>query len=112
MVIAKSLIEFGEKASFAVGGGLVETLFVVDNELRSALRGHKVELTIFVDSFGRTKPERFVFDHRAACSSIVIPAQKVRHIFAGDIGAVEYAVAVVRRRKAMYVILSGFCDDV
>ncbi len=52
MVIAGNLIELGEQASFAIGSGLVETLFVVDNELRSVFRRNKVELAIFVNSFG------------------------------------------------------------
>src|SRR6266403_1552263 len=112
MVIAENLIELGEEASLAVSGRSVETVFVVDNELRSVVRNNKVELAIFVNSFGRTKPEGLVSNDCAAGGKVIIPAQEVWHVLPGNIGAVEHAVAMVCGGEAVEVVAAGFRDDI
>ena len=112
MMITQDLIKLGEQARLAVRGGLVEALFVVDDELRGVVRRYKVKLAIFVDSFGRAKPERFVFDDRPARGQVIIPAQEVGHALPGNIGTVEYIVPVVDRRDAVRIISPRFCKDV
>ena len=104
MVIAENLIKLGEEASFAIRGGLVEFIFVVDDELRGVVRSNKVELAIFVDSFGGTKPERLVFNHCAAGGKVIIPAQDVWSVGPRNIRTVEHAIPVVCGRQAMNVI--------
>src|SRR5258707_15635451 len=112
MVITENLIKLGEESSFAICGGLVETVFVVDNELRGLVRNNKVELAIFVDSFGGAKPERLVFNDCAAGGKVIIPAQQVWNVLPGNIRTIEYVIPVVCGRQAMNVISPRFCDDV
>src|SRR5258708_31261049 len=112
MVMAENLIELGEEASLAIRGGLVEFIFVVDNELRGLGRNNKVELAIFVDSFGGSKPERLVSNHCAAGGKVIIPAQEVGNVLPRNIRTIEHAVPVVCGREAMNVISPRFCDDV
>src|SRR2546423_15275085 len=90
VVCAQNLIESAKKTAFAIGRRFIETFFVVGNELRSVWRGNKVELTVLVNSFGRTEPERFVFNDGAAGSSVIIPTQQIRHVFAGNVRAIEH----------------------
>src|SRR5947208_4303319 len=112
MVIAENLIELGEEASLAVSGGSVETVFVVDNELRGVVRNNKVELAIFMDSFGGTKPEGLVSNDCAAGGKVIIPAQEVWHVLPRNIRTVEDAVAMVCRGEAVEVVAARFRDDI
>src|SRR6266852_5648101 len=66
VVAAQNLVEFNECAGLAIGSGLVERLFGVEKKLRRVGRRNEVELPVFVNSFGRTKPEELVSNDRAA----------------------------------------------
>src|SRR5258708_37525956 len=103
-VLAKDLIELGEDAGLAIGGGSVEAVFVVDQKLWCAGRRNEIQLSVFMDFLGRCKPEDFVSYDSAAGSKVVIPAQNVGRVCARNIGTIEDIVPVVHGREAAGII--------
>src|SRR5437773_2322231 len=112
MVISENLIKLREDTSFAVGGGLVVSLFAIDKELRGVGGRNEIQLPVFVDTFRGAEPERFVANNGASAGEIIVPAQKVGHVFPRNIGGVEDAVAVIGGSQAMNIIAARLGNDV
>src|SRR5580704_797637 len=112
MVVAQNLVEFSECAGLAVGRRFIERILLVQDELRSFRRVDKIQLAVFVYALCRDEPEGFVSNNRAASSEVIVPTQEVGHVFSGNIGTVEGAVAMVGGGEAVEVVAAGFRDDV
>src|SRR5262249_29772117 len=118
----KDLIEFAKNAGFAIGGGLIKSLFTVENELRSVGWWDEIELPVFVDIFSGREPKEFVADDRAAECSVVVPLEKIWRIAlpgnaqrgarSRDIGAVEGVVTVINGSETVDVVAAGLGNHV
>ena len=104
VMIAQDLIKLGKKANFTIRSRLVKGLFRIEKELRGIGGRHEIQLSVFVDAFGRSEPERFVANHGASPGEVIVPAQEVGHALPGDVGTVEGVVAMVGGGETVYVV--------
>src|SRR5437879_13147422 len=77
VMIAQDLIKLGKKANFTIRSRLVKGLFSMEKELRGIGGRQEIQLSVFVDAFGRSEQERFVANHGACAGEVLVPASAV-----------------------------------
>src|SRR5437016_13810768 len=94
VMIAQDLIKLGKKANFTIRSRLVKGLFRIEKELRGIAGWHEIQLSVFVDAFGRSEPECFVANHGSSPCEVIAPSQEAGHGLPGRVGTSAGGVAM------------------